>query len=471
MDKTLRIAVAALPLAIIVGLILLLQLRPGFLTDPSDLAALIFLQVLLVCLWFYDLLFFPLVILAFLWAGTNVPLSETWTTGRWVVLGAGALVGIMRGFRGGQQRSYVFYIVAAMCVVSATVSALVSPAPQISLMKALSLFLLFLYGAFGGRLVLNDPDRYFRGILLACEGIVYGTALCYWVLDRAIWGNPNSLGAVHGIVVAPLLLWGTLIAPEKLLRVRRAVACLGAVYFIHFSLARAAMLASAVSIVALLLALRSYKLMARGAVVLAGIVALTALLQPASFDQYKNSLVTGVIYKGHEQEGLLGSRLSPWAETVQVIQESPYFGRGFGTTWGSDKPFGEVGRLASSSALLREHGSSYLAIIEYVGLMGVLPFVLLLMLVLRSVARVLLWVRRSGSAAHYSVPLMMVLVAGLVHAGFEDWMFSVGFYMTVLFWTFAFLLRDLEPEPSPDHTALLHGMRFRYSNNAVTVEQ
>ena len=177
-----------------------------------------------------------------------------------------------------------------------------------------------------------------------------------------------------------------------------------------------------------------------------------------------------VLWSGEEQ-GLLGSRLTPWTETVQVIQENPYFGSGFGTTWSGDKPFGEVGRLASSSALLREHGSSYLAITEYVGLLGVLPFLLLVLLVARAVIRVLFWIRRSGSAAHYSVPLMMVLVAGLVHASFEDWMFSVGFYITVLFWIFAFLLMDLEPGASQHHTALLHGMRIRYSNAPVTAER
>ena len=39
----------------------------------------------------------------------------------------------------------------------------------------------------------------------------------------------------------------------------------------------------------------------------------------------------------------------------------------------------------------------------------------------------------------------MVLLAGLVHAGFEDWLFAVGYYVSVYFWIFAFILADLLP--------------------------
>ena len=40
----------------------------------------------------------------------------------------------------------------------------------------------------------------------------------------------------------------------------------------------------------------------------------------------------------------------------------------------------------------------------------------------------------------------MVVLAGLVHASFEDWLFAVGYYLCVYFWFFAFLLADLIPE-------------------------
>jgi O-antigen ligase len=338
-------------------------------------------------------------------------------------------------------------------------------------MKVLSLFLLFLYGAAGARLVLRAPDRFFRGLLLVCEISVYLSAFSYMVLGDEVWGNVNSLGAVEGVVAAPLLLWGAMVGTERNLRLRRAGACLGALCLVYFSVSRAAMLAAAVSMLALLIGLRRQKLVVQGLIGAACVVAITAIAVPRHFDQLNDSILTGVIYKGHREKGLLGSRLTPWQETMQVIQEHPYFGSGFGTSVSGDKPFGEASTFSSTSQTNREHGSSYLAITEWVGLLGILSFAPLIFLMIRAVVRVFLWLRRTGNVSHYSVPLMMVLIAGLTHAVFEDWLFAVGYYLTVLFWSFAFLLMDLVPESAPYQTAVVHGMRFRYPAHPVAARQ
>lgn len=468
MDRAIKIAAVGLPFALVVTL--MARSWPAYFSDPRYLLGMIFLQVLLACLLFYDRAFFPLLMLAFLWAGVDVPMRETWTSGRWVVLGAGALVGFVRAMRMGVQHFRAFHLVASFCAASAMVSALVSPAPQLSLMKAFSLFLLFLYGASGARLLLREPDRFFRGLLLVCEFSVYASAVCYLVLGIEIWGNPNSLGAIEGVVAAPLLLWGALVAPDKNLRLRRALACLGALGLVCFAVSRAGMLACFLSFFLLLVALRRHKLILQGMMGALCLVAVIAITMPSRFDTFKSSLVSGVIYKGHQDQGILGSRLTPWQVTVQVIQENPYFGSGFGTSFAGDKPFGEVQRLASTSAL-REHGSSYLAIAEWVGLFGVLPFVLLIGLMIRAALRVYLWVRRTGSPFHYAVPIMMVMVAGLAHAAFEDWMFAAGYYMTVLFWTLSFLLMDILPEPAMERNATIQGMRFRFATPPAVARQ
>ncbi|MFY9558897.1 MAG: O-antigen ligase family protein [Terriglobales bacterium] len=463
MDRTFRLVIAGLPVLLVLALVVLARSFPGYFNNQQYLAGFIFLQILLVCLWSYDRLFFPFLMIAFLWAGMDLPMSAPWTMARWVVLGAGALAGIVHGLRMGFQRFNPFHVAALLCVASALASAMVSALPQFSLMKVFSLLLLFLYGSLGARLVLRHPDRFFRGLLLACEICVYGSAVSYLILGYALWGSTNSLGAVQGVVTVPLLLWGTLVAQEKNLRLRRAVACLGALYLVYFSITRAAMLAACLAMLVLLLGLRRHKLILQGLVGAACVVAITAIAVPAHFDELKNSLVTGVIYKGHQDQGLLGSRLTPWRETLQVIQENPYFGSGFGTSTSGDKPFGEGGKFSSTSLTNREHGSSYLAITEWVGLLGILPFTLLIFLLIQAIIRVYLFLRRTGNAAHYSVPLTMVLIAGLAHAFFEDWLFAVGYYLTVLFWSFAFLLMDLVPESAPHQTAFVHGMRFRYA--------
>jgi O-antigen ligase len=341
--------------------------------------------------------------------------------------------------------------------------------PGFTLLKVLSLFLLFLYAMSGVRLVLQDRDRFFRGLLLVCEINAYLTVIAYLVLHFEIWGNMNSLGAIEGVVAVPLLLWGTLVASERKVKLRRGIACALALYLVYFSVARAAMLACTISMLVLLVGLRQQRLIVRGTIAITCLIAITAIAAPRRLEEWKRSIKGDVIYKGHFEQGLLGSRMTPWEETTKVIKESPLFGSGFGTSISGAKSFGEVANFRSNAATNREHGSSYLTITEWVGLLGILPFAFLLFLVTRAIVKVFAWIRQTGSASHFAVPLMLVLVSGLVHAFFEDWLFAAGFYLTVLFWSFAFLLVDLLPEMMVYRTRLVHGMRFRYPATTVAV--
>jgi hypothetical protein len=65
------------------------------------------------------------------------------------------------------------------------------------------------------------------------------------------------------------------------------------------------------------------------------------------------------------------------------------------------------------------------------------------------IAQVILWMRHTSNSYHPAIPIAMVLLAGMVHAIFEDWMVAVGYYLCVLFWIFAFWLVDLMPAPVP----------------------
>jgi hypothetical protein len=53
--------------------------------------------------------------------------------------------------------------------------------------------------------------------------------------------------------------------------------------------------------------------------------------------------------------------------------------------------------------------------------------------------------RRTTIAHHCAVPLAVMVIAGMVHAFFEDWLFAVGYYLCVFFWVGAFWLVDLMP--------------------------
>ncbi|MFZ0761250.1 MAG: hypothetical protein WAM69_14985, partial [Candidatus Sulfotelmatobacter sp.] len=93
----------------------------------------------------------------------------------------------------------------------------------------------------------------------------------------------------------------------------------------------------------------------------------------------------------------------------------------------------------------------------YMGLLGIVPFLLLLLMLVRALVRIFSWMRRTGNPYHHCIPFALVATAGLVHACFEDWMFAVGSYLCVFFWVMAFALMDLIPEAHPrTSTAAIH---------------
>src|SRR5271167_3177111 len=74
------------------GLFLYLA-RFQYFGDISFLGGILLLEVIIASLWKYDERFLILLMIAFVWAGMHVPLQGAWTTARWVVLSAGAVVG------------------------------------------------------------------------------------------------------------------------------------------------------------------------------------------------------------------------------------------------------------------------------------------------------------------------------------------------------------------------------------------
>jgi O-antigen ligase len=142
--------------------------------------------------------------------------------------------------------------------------------------------------------------------------------------------------------------------------------------------------------------------------------------------------------------GVFESRLSPWTETLSSVKRHPWFGTGFGTDeLGDLRPEGASSTITTVEGSNREHGNSYLAMTEYMGLLGAVPFVVLLLMLVRILVRVFLWMRRVGNPYHFCIPFALIAVAGLVHAFFEDWLFAVGSYLCIFFWVSAFLLIDL----------------------------
>jgi O-antigen ligase len=128
------------------------------------------------------------------------------------------------------------------------------------------------------------------------------------------------------------------------------------------------------------------------------------------------------------------------------IEKHPWFGGGFGTEAAKyDARVDDVANFSSNSTTTRERGSSYLRIMESVGLVGVVPFFCLVVLTVVNLGRVVKWLGHTRNPFSPAVPIAAVLTAGLIHAMFEDWLFAVGYYICIFFWSLAFMLPDFIP--------------------------
>ncbi len=419
-----------------------------YLGNVSFLGAILLLEVIIASLWKYDQRFFAVLMVTFAWAGMRVPLQNAGTTGRWVVLFAGAIVGFIIWIKTPRKHFQSIHLIAFFCICAAFVSATVSPFVQMASLKALSLFLLFLYCVSGARLaVLGRENRFFPGIVWGAEIVVYATAVCYFGLGQRIWGNPNSLGAAMSIGAFPLLLWGWLTSDGPAVKGRRLVALLLCTYLVYFSVARAAMVSVLFVTLTFCVCLRQYKLLMKMAAVVLFVVAVGGMLAPETLNDQLTNLKDAFLYKGHKEEGLLGSRRTPWDKAVASIKEHPLFGTGYGTSPTGEDPGLYFGKVASTAETAGEHGSSYLTIVEWVGLLGVLPFIGILAVTTSNLWKICAWMRRTADPSHYAIPLALVVVSGLVHASFEDWLFAVGSYLSLFFWVCAFVLADFVPDP------------------------
>jgi len=428
--------------------------RPYYLTDHEMLSAIIIAQIVLAAVCKYRQAFFIIFIAAFLCAGTDMPLQSSWMQGRWFVLGFGALVGLAIYMKDHDHHFSTFHLIGMFCVLAAIVSALVSAYPEEAFLKAVSLLLLFVYGSSGARLAVPvlRPEKFFRGLLLACEFLNYFSAVAYFVLRWEIYGSPNSLGAVFGVVIVPVILWGLLTAESVVSRRRLGIELMVAMLVLLTSFARAGIAAAAISCLAVCIAMREYRLIAKGVAAVVVLATVAVMFVPLPEEAPKRddsrSVTSMYLYKGKPDEGLMGSRGGVWQKTWDVIKDHPWFGSGFGTSL-TDVDLTQLALAHAhiDSRVTREHGDSYLAITEWVGLLGVVPFYFLISMIALNARRTLSMLRRTGDVWSPAVPAAAILIAGLVDAAFEDWMFAVGYYLCVFFWSIAFILVDLQPAP------------------------
>ena len=87
------------------------------------------------------------------------------------------------------------------------------------------------------------------------------------------------------------------------------------------------------------------------------LVAVSGMLAPEILNRQLGDMKDAVLYKGHKEEGMLGSRQTPWEKSIATIKEHPWFGTGYGTSPTGEDPGLDFGsflqaprRLASTAA-------------------------------------------------------------------------------------------------------------------------
>lgn len=448
-DDTMRVPVRLLLILFAIAgfsvLFFYVEHRPFLFTNTTYMGGILALEVVAVCLWHYENVFLPVTMWCFLAAAIALPLSGASYTLRWVFLAMGALAGFVLWIRTNRERHFgVFHLVALFCVFSAVASASSSVAAKTGILKAGSLFLLFLYASTGGRLALWGHERSFmRGLTMACEVAAFVSGAAY-LTGYDLFGNPNNMGAFIGVIVTPVLLWSVLTTEDRSERRRRSIALAICGGLLYVSVCRAAIVSVFAVLVSVTVALRRPGLVVKAIFVGALFVEIMAVGNPSRVGDWVDGLAGRFVFKKFgTRNGVLGSRLSPWEDTIAAVKQHPWFGTGFGTSeMGTEQSQSRESSVYTVFGTNREHGSSYLAMAEYMGLLGILPFLLLLVLVMQNIFRMLAWMRRTGRPSHCGVPFALIVLAGLIHAGFEDWLFAPGSYLCVFFWVSAFLLID-----------------------------
>jgi O-antigen ligase len=145
----------------------------------------------------------------------------------------------------------------------------------------------------------------------------------------------------------------------------------------------------------------------------------------------------------------LQSREEALRATWDAAKESPVIGVGFGAAKGYSEDW-QFGFETADAG--REKGSSYLALIEEVGLIGLALLVApLAWVTIRAAGRLSRLRTRHPPPAEFwtTLTLSACLVGGLGDASSEAWLTAAGFFSTVMFWLIFGVLASRLAAPSP----------------------
>ena len=239
---------------------------------------------------------------------------------------------------------------------------------------------------------------------------------------RGLAGGANGLGVIVAFVL-PLLACQFLYARRKPSSKHQATGILMAAlaYLLILSWSRASVFACLVGVL-IVWAVHPRNRLTRFALLGAVPLVAIAVVQPSrSFERVENW-----IYKGRTHESLTSAREEQWRLGYANFVKNPWLGSGFGVT----SEYESEWSMGSFRYLKKEQGSSLLAMLGQVGLIGTVPMYL---------GMVLLLVRAALYAHAVRDPWFTGIVgsawAGFANSFLEGWLAAPG---SGLFWFMLF---------------------------------
>ncbi len=290
--------------------------------------------------------------------------------------------------------------------------------------------ILRIYLYFAVAIVLSNCFWYFLrpGSSLASDGLFSGEA---FLGDRfrGWFLNPNSVGLIYGVFFLPILWFEAgkhRMGPTK---IGVILILLVAVVQLLASQSRAGTAAGIVSLFALVFGHRKWP--SRVAIVV--IMGLAVLVM--FIGNPDDNLIIRFVTRG--EAVIPGSgRFEVWTNTWNRLLDRPFLGTGLGV---ADTDATAGGLVFSTGTYTIEKGNSYLGALEELGLIGsAIMLTALLAPILKACWREI--TTESPLADSSMLLLTAIVLAGLVNAGFEAWLLSVGSFPTLSFWFFASLL-------------------------------
>jgi len=358
--------------------------------------------------------------------------------GRWVAMGAVGLLGVLAAFRARKKvRTHPWWIMPLLLAPYLLLSATWSIEPDLTIERSASMMLL--WGAVFGvvRFALSSPQLILgtiKAIVLPLVCLfwgllpIYGFDLSYvekgYLRSAGAMVNPNAAG-IMGAFLWPAAYYLWRVSDKRRSVWLFATATLG--FMVLISGSRGALAATLVAIAALILQGKRTKGTLGLAVAMVAIgcgVALGVIGVPEVVERYLRV----------ENLEVLGGRRETWPVVWAALGERPFSGYGFGT---EEYIFEYVGASFSMHSGAMVH-NSYLGFALQVGLLGALLLFLPLVYVAGTGAR-----EGMASSDQRTAALVASVMAALVIAMTESWIYSAGNALALPFWTFFGLLAGM----------------------------